>query len=453
MLAVITALTLMLAGCGLRSPEELYTPPKPTAEYESLQASLEKIQSEGYEYTAPVSGSNTQSVQLEDLDGDGEDEAIAFFRDSSGQERPLKICIFHTEDEGGYELFAEIEGDGDAINSVVYCQLNDTGKSPTQEIVVGWRISSTVYALSAYSIENGNVTELMSAPSYTQYAVRDLDQDNQAEIVSIQMNSAEGGGNTATYYDWTEDTMMSVNKVPLSVSMDVLETVQYNYLVSSYPALYVTGFYQDGLSMVITDILTVSGGKLANITMDGGLVDSSTARLDLSDSELTEPKDINSDNVLELPMPVPLRSVSAVDNSNSYYAIDWVQYTVEGQAQSVGYTFHNTADGWYLNLPQNWVDGLVVGRSDTNIGATVEWSITFYYQKEVTDTPEPFLTIYKNTGTNRTSRATMGERFLLAEEEEATYSAEFFACGWSCGLNEKSLPQRFHLIMNSWSTD
>ena len=40
---------------------------------------------------------------------------------------------------------------------------------------MGWRISSTVYALSAYSIDNGNVTELMTAPSYTKYEVNDLD--------------------------------------------------------------------------------------------------------------------------------------------------------------------------------------------------------------------------------------------------------------------------------------
>ena len=33
----------------------------------------------GAEYAAPVSGSNIQPVQLEDLDGDGEEEALAFF--------------------------------------------------------------------------------------------------------------------------------------------------------------------------------------------------------------------------------------------------------------------------------------------------------------------------------------------------------------------------------------
>lgn len=53
---------------------------------------------------------------------------------------------------------------------------------------------------------------------------------------------------------------------------------------------------------------------------------------------LTEPRDINSDNVLEIPMPIPLRSSSEVERSEGVSVINWVQFTVEGTSQSVGYT-------------------------------------------------------------------------------------------------------------------
>ncbi|MBR1781852.1 MAG: hypothetical protein IJ751_10690, partial [Oscillospiraceae bacterium] len=69
------AALLVLSGCGLRSPEELYALPRLSAEYESLQSALEGLQAQGYEYAAPTAGSNTQSVQLLDLDSDGVDEA------------------------------------------------------------------------------------------------------------------------------------------------------------------------------------------------------------------------------------------------------------------------------------------------------------------------------------------------------------------------------------------
>lgn len=448
-----SVLALLLSGCGLSSPEELYTLPWPSTEYESLQDCLNQLLDKGYEYSPPISGSYTQAVQLRDLDDDGVDEAVAFLRDSSGKERPLKICILRSNGGEGYELACMIEGDGDVVNSVVYCQLNSTR---TEEIVVGWRISSTVYALSAYSIENGNVTELMTAPSYTRYVVNDLDQDNQEEIVSLQFGSTEEGGNTATYYDWAEDTMMSINTVALSAAADSLESVQYNYLVGSYPALYVSSYLRDNSSSLITDVLSVVGGDLTNITASSDTGNSGTVHLNL-----TEPRDINSDNVLELPMPIPLRSNSNVENSETAYVINWVQFTVEGTSQTVGYTYHNTADGWYLSLPESWftgrqdgyMNGLILSRSDTNVGATVERSITFYHQESLTDQPKAFLTIYKSTGTNRESRAVMGERFLLTQDEEATYSAEFLDSGWYCGLSRSTLAERFKLILTDWSAD
>ena len=44
----------------------------------------------GAEYAPPQAGSNLPQVQMVDLDGDGTDEALAFFRVSS-EERPLRI--------------------------------------------------------------------------------------------------------------------------------------------------------------------------------------------------------------------------------------------------------------------------------------------------------------------------------------------------------------------------
>ena len=461
LLGLLTAaLAVALTGCGLRAPEELYALPDPSPEYKSLQSSLESLLNMGYEYAAPISGSHTQSVQLEDLDGDGVDEALAFLRDTSGKEHPLKICIFKADGEGGYTQYCTIAGDGDMINSVVYCQLNGT---PTKELVVGWRIFSTVYVLSAYSIENGNVTELMTASNYTRYAVKDMDQDNQEEIVSILMNSSDdAGGSTATYYDWSEDTMKGINSVSLSANADSLDSVRYHYLTNSYPALYVTSFLRNNgsaaqsTSSVVTDVLGVVNKRLSNLTLDPQSGDSTTVHL-----ALAEPRDINSDNVLELPMSLPLRSNGNVEHSEGAYVLNWVQYALDGAERSVNYTYHNTSDGWYLILPDDWftgwdgtcMNGLLVSRSDTNVGATVERSITFYHQGSPGEQPEPFLTIQKNTGSNRDSRATIGERFLLTQTADATYSAEFVDSGWSCGLSRRELVERFKLILNDWSVN
>lgn len=243
--------------------------------------------------------------------------------------------------------------------------------------------------------------------------------------------------------------MMFVNTIQLSVSASTLSGIRYGYLVDSYPALYVNSFHQGSASnsYIITDILTVTDGVLKNITLDAATRDSDTNHL-----AITDLKDINSDHVLEVPMPQPLNSVG----DDTFNIINWVQYTVEGKARSTGYTYHNLADGWYFKIPAHWLSTLRLKRFDSNSGATVERSITFYYYDAETGEDIPFLNIYKNTGTNRNTRATQGERFLLTSDGEATYSAELLTIqgsDWDCGLDAKGVAERFHLILTDWSTD
>lgn len=434
-----------LTGCGLQSPEELYALPKPTAEYQSLQTCLEALLAQGYEYSAPISGSNTQSVQMQDLDGDGVDEALAFFRDSSsGTKHPMKICIFRSDEEDNFSLSAMIEGEGEGINSVVYCQLND---SAMKEVVVGWRVSSAIYALSAYSIEQDTVTEIISAPSYTRYFTQDLDQDNQSELVLIQVADQENGGSSATYYDWSDDTMMEINTTRLSSSITTIDSARYGLLQSGYPALYITGYSQSSPAQLVTDILAVRDGALLNITADDGICSDTTIR-----AKSIELEDINNDSALEIPLVVSLPSNSSLENSDSFYLLRWVQYSLDGAQHFVKYTYHDIADGWYFDIPEDWQGHIVLSRSDVTLGATVERSITFYYQANPSDTPIAFMTIYKNMGTNRITRAEIGQRLLLQTDPEAAYSIELFDCDWNCGLDYTSAANQFHLILTDWSS-
>ena len=74
------ALTLLLSGCFVKTVDELYTLPRHSDEYDRLELAIDAVLSgQSAVYSAPVSGPNQQSVQLADLDGDGQEEAIAVF--------------------------------------------------------------------------------------------------------------------------------------------------------------------------------------------------------------------------------------------------------------------------------------------------------------------------------------------------------------------------------------
>ena len=117
MLLLAAALPLLLSGCMLSaSVEDLYILPQLPVEYKDLSAQIDAILADGAEYTSPTAGTNLQSVQLVDLDGDGNEEALAFFRNAS-EESPLKIYIFRSVGDT-YEQAAIIDGSGTSIHSI-----------------------------------------------------------------------------------------------------------------------------------------------------------------------------------------------------------------------------------------------------------------------------------------------------------------------------------------------
>ena len=99
---------LTLSGCGLKTVDQLYCLPKRSQAYNNLQAVIDEAM-DGLTFSAPVYGSNRQTVQVADLDGDEVDEYLLFARDDS--EKPLKILIF-CQLASGYVLMDTIEGYG-----------------------------------------------------------------------------------------------------------------------------------------------------------------------------------------------------------------------------------------------------------------------------------------------------------------------------------------------------
>lgn len=90
------ALTLLLSGCFVKTVDELYTLPRHSDEYDRLELAIDAVLSgQSAAYSAPVSGPNQQSVQLADLDGDGQEEAIAFLKAAgTGRSEPASFPVW-----------------------------------------------------------------------------------------------------------------------------------------------------------------------------------------------------------------------------------------------------------------------------------------------------------------------------------------------------------------------
>lgn len=432
LLLLTAVLALALSGCMFTTPEEsLYRLPKLAGEYESLEAQIDTLLSDGAEYAAPTSGSNLQSVQMVDLDGDGSEEAVAFLR-RQGDEKPMKIYIFKAEDDS-YAHYATIEGTSASIYSINYADLDGDGRC---ELLVGYRSSSDVQGFAVYPLERGT-PEALLVTGYSRYANLDLNGDGMQELLIIYSN--EESAACVDHYDWDGAELRVQSTLRLSMAVTELSRITVGTLAGGESALFVTGVTGDG--MTVTDVLALRGEKVQNVALgpDGNRIPTAGVFLGLY------PRDENGDGVTEIAQARQLHSIDE-ESERSFY-VSWQQYSIDGSMQEVRAGFHNTLDGWDFTFPEQWDREALGTERLVSAGGS---GVSFYHLKE-DGTQEKLLTIYRLTSENREELAQIGERFTLTRQVEATYAAEFGE-GWNEARDEQLLRERFSLITAEWTT-
>ena len=322
--------TALLTGCMGRSAEELYALPKQPDEYYELQKAIDQILMNG-SYSGPLTGTNQQAVQLADLDGDGQDEAIVFIKTAG--ERPLKAYIFDENEDGTYQNTGVIEGDGSAFDAVDYVQLDGI---PGMEILLGRQLSEQItQSLCAYAYRDGHLIELMST-NYTEYTVADLDADERRDIFVLRSQTEERSA-VAELYRYVDGQMEREPEVSLSNGAKQIRRIVTGLVAQNLPAVFVASEY--GENMIITDIFAFTGKEFRNI--------SSNAETGLSAQTVRSynvyASDIDSDGLIEMPAPVALPSQN---NEATYWVIDWYNLLPDGQREVKTTTFHSFLNGW-----------------------------------------------------------------------------------------------------------
>ena len=439
-LLLMMSLSLVLAGCAMPKltldPEELYALPELPARYTTLNQQLNAIQESSAEYAAPVSGSNIQPVQMVDLDGDGREEALAFFRQSDG-EKPLKIYVF-TDNGNSYTQTAVIEGSGLAVYSIAYSDMSGDGR---MELIVGWRVSMDLQALAVYALEPGGARELARS-NYVKYAVADLNGDGMQELTVFRAN--EDGVGAADCYLWKNGALTLSSTIRVSMTMAELSQqgkVTVGTLRSGEPALFVTGVAEGMRAM--TDVLLLRGGELNNAVL------SPTTGVSGESSRFRAlyPTDINGDGVTEVPRTVALYGEEL--EGDTAQRVDWISFDAAGAAIRVLSTYHAIEDGWYLQLPDGWADTIYVGRS----ASADEASVTFYMGDSRDQSYTPVLRITTLSGSNRERLAVRTGRFILGRNDGVIYAGELLKGneGWADSVTEDEVRNAFSLIAPEWS--
>ena len=429
LLAAVLLAILLLNGCAMTTVEKMYSPPKRSAEYEDLQLAIDKAMS-GMSYSSPLSGDNRQTVQLADLNGDGNDEYLLFAKDTS--ENPLKILIF-SNDGDACRLIQMIESRGSDFDMVEYVNLD--GK-PGVELIVGRRVSEMIERfVSVYSFAEGEAGQILSI-NYDKIVPADMDADGMMELLVISRGEFDEDNAVAALYDYKNGAFVRSLEAALSESSNYIKRIMVSKLQNNIPAVYVAS--SEAGTAIITDIFALKQGQFTNVSFSN---ESGTSVKTLRNYYVYA-DDIDDDGVLELPDLIDMKPVENAWMASNQKLIRWYAMDLNGEEVEKMHTFHNFDGGWYLQLDKFLTPRISVIQKDN--------SFVFYLWDESFQNTEVLMTIYTMTGVDREEVAASQSYYVLHKAEGVLYAVETEEIAMDLGFIPELLAESFHLIQMDW---
>jgi len=373
-LFILTLLLIFLTGCTYQMGDGLLSLPRLPEEYVGLQKLYDEILATGATYVSAKSGSNRQSVQLADMDADGENEVVSFFKNPDGT---FSVYIHKKFDEAYYEI-GKADGVGKNIRSVDYISMNAIGE---QALLVTWDLEDSLQsALSVYTIEAGAARNVLDL-QYLSYHVEDMDMDAQDDIIAVYRESGEQVNSVAMYsFDGSECILKG--KSQLSIESDKVVNIVSGLTTAGKRAVYIDSSTLE--SEYVTDIIFCqSDGVLMNESID---TESGSANVTKRHINIYS-TDIDNDGIIEIPLAKMFDGYTDPLSSDTRWKISWCEIETGKIVNNSMDTFHNSIEGWFFILPGKW---------DENVSAAItsesNASQTTFFVPEKTDLGEYSLT-------------------------------------------------------------
>ena len=430
-IAAMLVAALALTGCTMRTVGQMYQLPKRSEDYSNLQSVMDKAMS-GLKFSAPISGDNQQSVQMADIDGDGEQEYLVFCKGSA--ELPLRILVFDHVN-GAFVHIDSIESNGADFDQVEYIQMDD---KPGVEVVVGHKISDMLTrSVSVYTFADGESERLITT-NYRKFLAVDMNADNISELFVLHSGQSDTDPGVAELYSLKDGIVERSNEVNVSASVDKLKRVLIGKLYDGKQAVFVASAVGD--TSLVTDIYTVSEKYLVNVVeTDPQGMGTQTLR-----NYYIYADDIDNDGVTELPQFITMTPLNSGSVSEPSKLVSWYAMGSSGNTMDKLCTYYNSAGGWYLKINSKLASRITVKEESS--------TFAFYLWNKDYTKAEKLFTIYTLTGQNREDQSLIDGRFVLLKTDTTIYSATIEDGAEKHAITLENLIASFNQIYQEWNS-
>lgn len=355
-LVLLVFVMLFSSGCAAlgMDVETQLRPPLTAGGQEEIQKALgayiaDSGMQDKYVLKYPKTGQYRSAFIVEDLDGDGNEEALAFYR--TGPESNLTHINLLRQAEGQWRSVFDIEGIGTDIDSVTFGDLNGDG---CLELFVGWSMyNSRNYQLVLYSLSSNVFTERFS-DSYSALVVGSLTERGRDDFLLLRI-SAETGGVTAQLWSMQEDFIIQRTSIELDAYIQQFLNIRLMPLSDTVNGVYVDCVRSDGM---MTELLYWDGSVLKAPFYGTG---TNGAPLTLRPVRIPS-SDIDGDGQLEWPRCRLLPGYETTEGNNDQ-SVRWIttfsSWDFENRQPVDKFScIYNSADGYYLGLQEQMMEGI-----------------------------------------------------------------------------------------------
>lgn len=349
---------LSLTGCTFgTSIDNLMAPPKLSVEQEQIFSALTKATGQGIRLKYPKSGKYLSAFIIDDIDGDGGNEAVVFYeRNGLGvDEITLRINVLDQDGDKWRSVY-DNAAEGSEIEKVIISRL---GNNDRINLIVGSSLinrSEKNVTIYNYDPDEGAMKATFGA-SYSFIDVTDLDGDNNKEFLLLN-GSSNGSPAVAKAFQLDAEGKYHEYACELSDTFADFDNLSYGRLPDGKTGLYIDAV--SGTGSIQTDIVYMDS--------DGGLKkvfapEASHATLRPSGCASY---DIDNDGELEIPVQEIAPSYEDVSEGEQIKLTDWKRLGSDNTLEHKYLSYFSIGEGYAFIFPEKWRGKVTVVRDAIN---------------------------------------------------------------------------------------
>lgn len=370
-IAIILLCLFLLTGCSMDGldPQSLMRPPRPTGEREEIHKVLERQAGSNFKLRYPRRGDYRSAIIMQDLTGNGKEEAIALYEEDDGE---ITIMFIGKRNNVWEELGAYTNPAAE-VDMVCFGDVNSDG---VKEIVVGWGSglnNASNICIYSYAESTGKMSEISMNQSYNQMVVMDFNGDGYEEIFTACISTAEqpAYARLSRINNGQIETMGTAN---LDIGVTRYISVASGKLNEKESGVLLDGIKSSGTTAAyVTELLY---WDQENQTLQSPFYNPNTQSADYVKRYTSViSRDVDGDGCLEIPIVTVLPGYTIPAPDNTYYLTNWYHYNCQEETLTrVNSMIINSADGYWFVIPDMWRDHVTVKTdADTKTMTFHEW--------------------------------------------------------------------------------